>query len=322
MRRHRLLSSLLLVVFSVTTLVPSIPGEAWAQGRGKAPAPAPAPPPAPSPAAPTAAAPAGDLISRGRTLFDDQQYEESIQVLSAALVRPSNTKEQRIEIHRLLAFNYITLGRRDEAESAIRGLLSLEPDYALPTSESPRFRDFFKMVKEKWDAEGRPGLVVDTTTPDPVSLLHTPRSETEAGQLLPISVRLDDPGDRIRTIKVFYRTGSRGAYQQLEAEIRGKGARAVVPGPAVQPPFVDYYVTALDAGGQPIAGRGDGTAPLRVVVPESGKGWVVPVVIGGSLVAVAAVFGGLALAGVFKSSPPTNQPPGSRDATVSVTIRE
>ena len=243
-------------------------------------------------------------------------------MLSGALVKPSNTKEQRIEIHRLLAFNYITLGRKDEAESAIRGLFAIEPTYALAATESPRFRDFFASVREKWEAEGRPGLVVEPETIAAVSLQHTPRAETEAGRLLPISVRLDDPGDRIRTVKVFYRTGSRGSFQALEAEIRGKRARAVVPGPAVQPPFVDYYVAALDAGGQPIATKGDGSAPLRVVVPEAGKGWVLPVVIGGSVLAVGAVFGGLALAGVFKSSPPGPPTPGSRDATISVTIRE
>lgn len=243
-------------------------------------------------------------------------------MLSGALVKPGNTKEQRIEIHRLLAFNYITLGRKDEAESAIRGLFAIEPTYALPASESPRFRDFFATVRDKWEDEGRPGLIVEPETIAPVSIQHTPRGETEAGQLLPISLRLDDPDDRIRTVKVFYRTGSRGSFQALDAVKAGKSARALVPGPAVQPPFVDYYVAALDAGGQPIATKGDGNAPLRVVVPEASKAWVVPVVIGGSVLAIGAVFGGLALAGVFKSAPPGPAPPGSRDATISVTIRE
>ena len=60
-------------------------GSAFAQGKGGAHAPA-----------------QQDLIQRGRALFDDQQYEESIQALSAALVRPSNTKAQKLEIYRLL----------------------------------------------------------------------------------------------------------------------------------------------------------------------------------------------------------------------------
>src|SRR5437763_12785808 len=90
------------------------------------------------PAKPPASKPAPDLIQKGQQLFEDQQYEESIQTLSGALVRPTNTKEQKVEIYRLLALNYITIGRKDEAESSVRGLLVQNPDYQLPPSESPR----------------------------------------------------------------------------------------------------------------------------------------------------------------------------------------
>ena len=285
---------------------------AWAQPKPTGKTPAPSGPVA-----------SGDLVARGRALFDDQQYEESIQTLSAALLKPNNTKEQKVEIYRLLALNYITLGRKDEADNAVRGLLSIAPQYTLPASESPRFRDFFAAVRTKWEAEGRPGLVVDTPAPLPaVTILHAPRSKTEAGQLLPVTVRLDDPGGRVKAVEVSYRVGGRGEFTTLEAEIRGNVARAVVPGPSVQPPFVDYFVTAFDSGDTAIASKGDAAAPLRVVVPEASKGWVLPVVIGGSVLAVGAIFGSLALAGVFKSSKPSTPSPTSQDATVSVTIRE
>jgi hypothetical protein len=295
----------------VTVPSTSFPTLAFGQARANA-----------APAAPAAPAQGGDLVARGRALFDDQKYEESIQVLSAALVRPINSREQKIEIYRLLAFNYVTLNRRDEAENAIRGLLVLDPDYALPKNESPRFRDVFTAVHDKWEAEGRPGYVVAPKPVAPVAIVHTPRAEAHSGDLLPIVVRLDDAGDRVHEVRVYYRTGSRGAFTELSAELTGKSARAMVPGPSVQPPFVDYYVSALDDGGLPIAGKGDAMAPLRVVVPESNNGWILPVVIGGSVLAIGAVFGGLALAGVFKSNPPTTPTPASRDATVSITIRE
>src|SRR5678815_4219299 len=73
--------------------------------------PQPTQPAQPSPPRP-------DLVARGKQLFDDQQYEESMQALSAALLRPNNTREQKVEIYRLLALNYITLNRKDEAGSA------------------------------------------------------------------------------------------------------------------------------------------------------------------------------------------------------------
>ena len=70
-----------------------------------------------------------DLIAKGQQLFEDQQYEDSVQTLSAALLRPNNTKDQKVEIYRLLALNYITLGRKDEADNAVR---------AAPRRRAPR----------------------------------------------------------------------------------------------------------------------------------------------------------------------------------------
>src|SRR5215211_5833101 len=61
-----------------------------------------------------------DLVAKGQAQFEDQQYEESIQTLSGALLRPNNTPAQKVEIYRLLALNYITLGRTQEADNAVR----------------------------------------------------------------------------------------------------------------------------------------------------------------------------------------------------------
>ncbi|MEO8874792.1 MAG: hypothetical protein ABI461_04320, partial [Polyangiaceae bacterium] len=145
-----------------------------------------------------------DLITRGRNLFDDQQYEESTQTLSAALLRPSNTKDQKIEIYRLLAYNYITMNRKEEAESAVRGLLAIDPEYALPPSESPRFRDFFANTKTKWEAEGKPGLVqAEAAPPAPVTMAHNSPSQVEKGAEIPLSVKLADEQHRTHSVKLF-----------------------------------------------------------------------------------------------------------------------
>lgn len=265
-----------------------------------------------------------DLITRGKNLFDDQQYEESIQTLSAALLRPSNTKEQKIEVYRLLAYNYITLNRKDEAESAVRGLLAIDPEYSLPPSESPRFRDFFTSTKTKWEADGKPGLVQEQEAPPaPVTLAHNSPSEVEKGEQIPLSVKLIDPQSRTRSVKLFYRTGSKGKFEPIEVSlIDGKG-KATIPGSAVQPPLVEYYFQAFDQGSLPIGSRGDAEAPLRVAVPDKGAGWVLPVAIGGGVIGAAAiVLGGLALGGAFKGSSGGGTGPngGARQGTVSVSI--
>lgn len=261
-----------------------------------------------------AAAPA-DLVSRGRSLFEDQQYEESIQTLSAALVRPNNTKEQRIEIYRLLALNFITLNRKDEAESAVRGLLAQNPDYQLPSSESPRFRDFFSGVKTKWEAEGRPGLVTESAPPPAsVDMQHVSPSEVQRETDVPLSIKLDDPQGRVYSVKLFYRQGSKGKFLDLDAVLGNGVAKASIPKTSVHPPIVEYYFQGFDKGGLPIVSRGDAAAPLRIAVPEPKRGWVLPVAIsGGVLVAGAAVVGILAAAGAFN---------GGSKSTVSVSVTE
>jgi hypothetical protein len=248
--------------------------------------------------------PTQDLVARGRQLFEDQQYEESIQTLSGALVRPGNTKTQKTEIYRILALDYITLNRKDEAEAAVRGLLSLDPDYALPASESPRFRDFVSDVKTRWEGEGRPGLVTETEPPPPpVTMHHTSPSQVEPGTQIPLLARLDDPAHRVDGVKLFYRTGSHGRFAVVDVGVENNALRTSIPPDAVRPPFVEYYLQGVDKGGLPIVSRGDAATPLRVVVLEPSRAWVLPVAIGGGvLVAAGIVVGSLFLAGVFNKS--------------------
>jgi hypothetical protein len=260
-----------------------------------------------------------DLIQRGRELFEDQQYEESIQTLSGAVVRPQNTLQQKIEIYRLLALDHITLGHKEEAENFVRALLSLQPDYELPRSESPRFRDFFGAVRTRWEAEGRPGVATEpSAAPRPVTIKHASPSEATAGREVTLAATLDDPGHRTRLVALFYRTGSAGRFTEVTAQFAPADAsvRATLPSAAVQPPYVAYYLLAKDAGGLPVASSGDADAPLRIPVPEPSKGWVLPVVVGGAVVGVAGVvLGSLALAGVFKGR---SESPAQSTVTIGV----
>ncbi len=314
--RKQLSAWLALVLSLHLALASSI---AWAQAQPKSGAAKPKPGAA-------AAAPA-DLVAKGQELFDDQQYEESIQTLSAALLRPSNTKEQKVEIYRLLALNYITLGRKDEADNAVRGLLVVRPDYELPESESPKFRDFFKEAREKWEAEGRPGLGKETGPERQVTIRHNTPASAEPDKTIVLKASLDDPNKRHASVKFYYRTGSKGEFTEgpTELEDENETVKVKVPGSAVKPPLLDYYFEVLDAKGSVIAQRGDSMAPLRIAIEGTnaggGTGWVLPVAIGGGILAAAAVVGGLALAGVFKSSspPPTG---GRRDSTVTINVGE
>jgi tetratricopeptide (TPR) repeat protein len=267
-----------------------------------------------------------DLIQKGQAQFEEQQYEESIQTLSAALLRPSNSQTQKVEIYRLLALNYITLGRKDEAENAVRGLLVQQPDYEIPAKESPRFRDFFAASRTKWEAEGRPGIAKEEPTQKPVILKHGSPTQVDPGSNVDLRARLDDPDGRVGSVKLYYRSGSKGDFTEAMAQVEASSVHATIPGASIKPPVVDYYFEVLDGSGSVIASRGDASSPLRIAVPEGGgKGWVLPVAIGGSVLGAAAIVGVLALAGVFKSSSsstPGGTPAGRPMSTVSVSIGE
>lgn len=260
-----------------------------------------------------------DLIAKGLQLFEDQQYEDSIQTLSAALLRPNNTKEQKIEIYRLLALNYITLNRKDEADNAVRGLLVVEPNYELPSSESPRFRDFFSDARAKWEAEGRPGLEKAAPSATTVSLRHGSPSSAEKGKTIELRAKLEDPDGQAASVKLFYRAGSRGEFQEVDATITDGAVRARIPGASVKPPVLDYYFEVRGETGQLVAYRGDAQAPLRIAVPDGGgSSWVLPLAIGGGVLGAAAIVGALALAGVFESSAPASSNRGAATVTVNV----
>jgi hypothetical protein len=279
-------------------------------------------PPRPSGAAKQAT----DLIARGQSLFEDQQYEESIQTLSGALVRPNNTHQEKLDIYRLLALNYITLTRKEEAEGAVRGLLSLEPSYELPARESPRFRDFFAAVKKKWEAEGRPGLVKEAQPLAPVILRHASPAEATAEAQIDLTATIEDPQSRVVKVMLHYRSGSKtgsdAKFEQVTATFAGGHASASIPPEAVKPPIVEYYLEGLDKGGLPIVSRGDAAAPLRIAVPENTGAWVIPTVIAGAVVFVAGgIIGGLAAAGVFNKSDGGNKAgSGSGQSSVSVSL--
>jgi hypothetical protein len=264
------------------------------------------------------------LITRAQDMFDDQRYEESIQTLSGALVRPGTSTEERVAIYKLLAFNYITLGKTDEADASVRGLLVLDETYELSAKESPRFRDFFKKTREAWEGEGKPGKAAVGETPKvdkPIKLTHAPLAQVTPNTAIKIEGKIDDPDARVAKVELVFRAGGEEKWSAPRPLIFAMGAfRGDIKDTEVLPPFVEYYILALDKDGLPLAGRGDVDAPLRVVVPDDEGGSVVespwfwiPI---GVTVAAGAILTGVLVANAGDENPTT------RTATILITITE
>lgn len=293
----RVTATLALVAASHAALIVSVPQPAYAQTAAK-----------------DAKSSVTSLIQRGSELFDDAEYEESIQTLSAALLRPGSTKQEKVEIYRLLAYNYIVLKRSDEADAAVRGLLVLDENYKLPDSESPRFRDFFKATREKWESEGKPGREKpDAPVEKPVRIMHQSPAQVPPGSTIKLTGRVEDPDGRVRGMTLAYRTGSEGKFVLASAKYTLGEFEGEIPKTAVKSPFVEYYLQAIDKGGLPLTSRGDVANPLRVVVPATEKKGVLSSPAFWIPVGLVVVGGGVAATYFLLQQ---------RSSTVTISVRE
>jgi hypothetical protein len=213
------------------------------------------------------------LIGRAQDMFDDARYEESIQTLSGALVRPGTSTDDRVKVLKLLAYNYITIGKNEEADAAVRALYVLDDTFELGSTESPRFRDFFKKTRSAWESEGKPGkeAAAKATAEAPIRIVHSPPSQVKKGEVVKIEGKIEDEAGRVQKVELSVKNGPKGKFS-TKPLIYSMGAfRGQIAGVSVAPPLVEYYILALDKDGLPLASRGDVDAPLRIAVPEEGK---------------------------------------------------
>jgi hypothetical protein len=265
------------------------------------------------------------LIDDAKSKFDDQQYDESIQKLSAALLRQDVTKAQKIEVYRWLAYNYIVLKQEESARTAAFALYAIDEGFELPKSESPKFREPFKKFKEQWIEEGKPGVTKEEKPVAPVVLKHLPPAEVPHDQSVAISGSYEDADKRVAKISLFYRTGSSGKFIELPMTVGTGAFKANIPGSAVKPPLLEYYVQASDKGGLAVASRGDAETPLRIAVASEKEGsvfgswwfWT-----GTGAVVAGGIVAGFLLTRKKDDGPGTTGPGGPTSSTVTITISE
>jgi hypothetical protein len=189
--------------------------------------------------------------------------------LSAALLHPDATTKARLTTYKLLAFNYIVLGKLEEADGAVRGLLALDENYSLPDTESPRFRDFFKKTREKWVADGKPGVkAADPKLLKKVKIVHSPPAQVDKDLAISLTGTIEDPEVIIDKVRLYYRAGTKGRFKSVRVRYAVRKFRVDIPARAVKPPIVEYYIEAIDENGLPAALSGDAETPLRIAVAE------------------------------------------------------
>jgi tetratricopeptide (TPR) repeat protein len=263
-----------------------------------------------------------NLIQIGQRQYDELHYEEAVQTLSAAIIRPGNSPQDELRIYEMLAYSYQALQRNDEAEGAWRLVLARDPERQPSQDISPRVQQFFTRARERWEGEGRPGVVrpASTTggTATPVAapltevrIEHRSPPQQQRGRPVALTANVVDPGNRHSRLVLAYRHNNSGIFRRIDARVDPAGGYAVtLPGDAVRPPLVEYYFEAVDGTGVPVQARGDAFAPLRIAVPEPGgiPWWVW---VGGGVLVAGAVTG--IVIGVVSAS-------GSQPATLNINV--
>ena len=228
--------------------------------------------------APAHAQEANPLIQQGISQYNELEYETSVNTLSAALIRPGNSNENKITIYHYLGLNYLILGREAEADGAFRSLLAIDENWTLDqVSTSPKVLEFFDATKQQWIADGKPGMeqAIKVST---VKIVHKLPDKGVKDEDNYLKIELENPEKIPVKVAVFYRKSSDEKFNQTFANISGysKDMQRVVymvtiPGADVQPPSVEYFIEARSTKGEVLNSKGEESAPMRIPVPEEGK---------------------------------------------------
>jgi tetratricopeptide (TPR) repeat protein len=214
-----------------------------------------------------------DEINRGIKLFNDLEYQKSIEQLKRALGKQQNlTKQELTETDKYLAFDYLVLGNEAEAERYVKELLKLDPWFELDPMSSPRFLDFFAKVKKSMPP---PPKRVATLTASgeraPVEMTYTTSPSQRAIKDAPLTfaVGIADPERRHARIVLLHRKKGAPAYSTVTARRVDNGRyEIIIPGLLVQQPTVEFYIAAEDEQGNKIGLLGSEQVPLAIDVNE------------------------------------------------------
>jgi hypothetical protein len=273
------------------------------------------------------------LIEQGLKQYNDLEYETSINSLSAALVMPGSSDEQKILIYQYLGLNYLVLGREAEAAGAFRGLLVIDENWSFdPVTTSPKVVEFFTKVKQKWIADGKPGrekLVQKKV----VNIIHKIPGEGSPGQDLNLKIEIENPQKIPLKIIVAYKSAADEKFSETMATMKGYSDEektrvlymVTIPGESVKDISVDYYINVEDTQGNLLGSKGDENVPLRIpVASEDKKKRKKRALLGGLLgglggAAVIGIILGVVIPIALKSEPANHTP---QNAQVTVVICE
>ncbi|MBL8954181.1 MAG: hypothetical protein JNK82_25615 [Myxococcaceae bacterium] len=190
---------------------------------------------------------ANPYLEEGRRLATELKFAEAIEQLKVARQVPGQREAEQAEVLDLLARCYAAEGRRGEAQATYEALLVVEPSFAPDRSLSPKILEAFDSAKEKVFPKEYLKLVPLAAPPGLARLRVVDPWQRASSYALRL---------RVDTDEVWSVTPLTPEQGLLTVELAGAPLRTL-----------EWFVTAFDARGEPVAGYGTAEAPQRHTVP-------------------------------------------------------
>ncbi|MBA3463238.1 MAG: hypothetical protein H0T46_24995 [Deltaproteobacteria bacterium] len=252
-----------------------------------------------------------NFLTRGKKLFEEQEYAGAIQTLSPVTRDARATRAQRLRALELIALANFIRGDEGAARATFERILDIDPGYQLrDTSGSPKIRSFFEALKKQLIPNFDPNAGAD--------LEHAAPTAGTAGKLVEIEARATRGGERVFELVVATRRRGELSYKVVTALPRGDARwRARITAAASSKPYVlEYYVEARDAGGAAVARIAAPDSPLEVALTAGGpdtagkRAWYNHWYVYAGVAVVAAGVTGIAIAAT-RGPDDGSLPPGS-----------
>ncbi len=196
------------------------------------------------------------LLKKGVEAYKKVDFELAVQSLEQAIELGLRAKEKQAQAYKYLAFVQAALGDTAQSQAAYLKLLTLDPDFDLPVSASPRLREPLLQAQKIFAKR-------DSTPPE---IVVQPLVSVESGNSFSIKAEVKDKSG-IDKVTLFYRSTPIDRFSSITMKyVRGDEYSATIPAVSVQPPSINFYIEAFDTRGNGPSRQGSVQNPLMVEV--------------------------------------------------------
>ena len=105
----------------------------------------------------------------------------------------------------------------------------------------------------------------------PIVIKHGSPSQVDPDKAVDLAGKVDDPEGRVKTVRLYYRTGTKGDFNETEAERTPESIKMRIPADAVKPPLLEYYIVAYDFIGKSRDVFASAKKPQRIGIEEASE---------------------------------------------------